>query len=654
MPGLALIILALEILVFAFAGNIKVAVALAAVFVPLLFETLESFRNKKMEWKALQHYDAFARQTFWKEVFNLMPAAVAIIDEQGKILWENEAFVSLFEGRTRSRNLFSNLIPPDLVQKILSGSDIEELRVKDRIFSVNSRFLEKNSKKGGRELRALYFQDITRIYDLGRKLNDEKVAVLYIQVDNFDEITAACPDESRPELLARVDKTLSQWIQSYDGFIKKYDSDKFVAILSLKNFRRVEETRFNILEEIKEIKVGLTMTVTLSIGAAFGQGSFLEVSKNAQNALELCQGRGGDQVVVKAEGKTYFYGGKAKEVEKYSRVRARVIAHALRDLIEESDIVLVLGHVFLDMDALGAGVGIVRAAKSLGKAGYIVLSPEQSPSVESLLELLSKDEELRREFVQEEAALEKATRKTLSVVVDTHRPSLCLSQKVLEKVERVVVIDHHRRGEEFIDKALLVYLEPHASSTSEMVTEMLEYMGEEIRLSPLEATALLSGIAVDTRNFAFKTGARTFEAASFLRRLGADPTTVYKLFQEDMDTVNARAEVIKRAQPVFDHIVLSYYTEKPKNPTLSAAQAANSLLEIKGVYASFVLVPIDDGISVSSRSLGNINVQMILEKLGGGGHMTVAGAQLKDVTMEQAIEKVKQAIYEYVKEGETS
>lgn len=269
------------------------------------------------------------------------------------------------------------------------------------------------------------------------------------------------------------------------------------------------------------------------------------------------------------------------------------------------------------------------------------------------MELLLDDEEMKKNFLEETEALDRITRKTLLVVVDTHRPSLTMSLKVLEKAERVVVIDHHRRGEEFIDKALLVYLEPYASSTSEMVTELIQYMGDEIRITPLSATAMLSGIAVDTRNFAFKTGVRTFEAASFLRRAGADPTSVYKLFQEDVETVYDRAKVIKRAQEIAEHVTLSYYDEKPKNPTLAAAQAANSLIGLKGIFASFVLVPIDGGISISGRSLGNINVQRILEKLGGGGHMTLAGAQLLDMTMDDALEKVKQAVLEYMKEGET-
>lgn len=649
---ISVIILAIEITVFIFT-NPKVAVALLLVFIPLIFYILERMKGKKPEWPGILSHEVSPAQVFWREIFNNLPEPAVIIDERNNIYWENKTFSSLFENVRRASNLLHDLVP-EIPLEDMSDQGETQIKLKDRVYFITSKSLEKSDKMRNQKFRALFFRDMTELFEHKKRLNEEKIVVAYIQVDNFDEVMAICPDENRPEILARIDKTIAQWVQGFNGFLKKYESDKFLAVLSLKEFNRAQEGKFSILEEIKEIKVGPAMPVTLSIGVAYGQDVLLEISRTAQNALELCLGRGGDQVVVKAEGKTHFFGGKTKELEKYSRVRARVISHALRDLIEESDVVLVLGHVFLDMDALGAGIGIVTAARSLGKQGFFILSPEQSPSVESLMELLQKDESMKKYLIREEEALGKMTRKTLVVVVDTHRPSFCLSQKVLQKAEKVVVVDHHRRGEEFIDKAFLVYLEPYASSTSEMVTEMLEYMGDEVKPTPLEATALLSGIVVDTRNFAFKTGVRTFEAASFLRRVGADPTVVYKLFQEDIDTVNARAEVVKRAEQMFEHIAVSYYLEKPKNPSLSAAQAANSLLEIKGIYASFVLVPTDDGISISARSLGNVNVQKVLEKLGGGGHLTVAGAQLKDTDLEEAVEKLKTAISEYFKEGETT
>jgi len=592
------------------------------------------------------------RQGLWKNTLNQLNIAVAIVDSNNKIVWKNKVFIDTFQASGDRIKHIHDIIPPDILSSVSQQN--QEIEINNRHFAVRSAPLSGSGRGNSRIYQAFFIEDIEKIHELKARLTEKEAAVCYIHVDNFDEIMANCQEENRPELLAKIDKTITQWVHGYNGLLKKYDDDKYLVVLNLGDFQKAEEAKFNILDAVREIKVGQVMTPTLSMGAAYGEPTLTQSSKLAQSALELCLGRGGDQVVVKAYGKTYFYGGKSKAVEKYSRVRARVISHALRNLIEESDMVMVLGHLFLDMDALGAGAGIISAVKSLNKPGYIILTPDQSPSVDALLELLMSDEEMKKDFLEEKEALEKITKKSLLVVLDTHKPSLIMSQRVLEKAERVVVIDHHRRAEEFIDKAMLVYLEPYASSTSEMVTELIQYMGDDIKITALAATAMLSGIAVDTRNFAFKTGVRTFEAASFLRRAGADPIAVYKLFQEEAEAVNQRAKVINRAEEFVDHVVISYYDEEPNNPTLAAAQAANSLIGIKGVYASFVLVPIGDKISVSGRSLGNINVQRILEKLGGGGHMTVAGAQLSGVSMSEALDMVKQAVIDYMKEGEAS
>jgi c-di-AMP phosphodiesterase-like protein len=644
----AVYLIAIEVLYFIF-YDYKILLALLPILGMLIYYLVSKKDSKPLP--AFIETKTTFRQALWKQTVSDLSIGVALVDGNEKIVWENKAFSAMFQKPTVRITHINDLIPMDTLKSI--NEESKDIELINRHFSIRKVMLQTNSKKYERIYHAYYIEDITELFNLESSMKEEEAVVCYFHVDNFDEIMVACSEENRPELLAKIDKTITQWVHNYNGLIKKYDNDKYLVVFNLRDFRVLEETKFGILDAIREIKVGQVMTPTLSIGAAYGEDSLTLSGKTAQNALELCLGRGGDQVVVKTEGKTFFYGGKTKEMEKYSRVRARVISHALRDLIEESDTVMVLGHLFLDMDALGAGVGLVSAVKSLNKQGYIILTPEQSPSVDSLVELLFNDEEMKKNFIGDTEALDKITKKTLLVVVDTHRPSLLMSQKVLEKAERVVVIDHHRRGEEFIDKALLVYLEPYASSTSEMVTEMIQYMGDDIKITPLSATAMLSGIAVDTRNFAFKTGARTFEAASFLRRSGADPIAVYKLFQEDAETVHARSKVLKRAQEFVKHVVISYYDEEPKNPTLAAAQAANSLIGLKGVFASFVLVPMGERISISGRSLGNINVQRILEQLGGGGHMTVAGAQLSGVSMDDALEKVKQAVVNYMKEGET-
>lgn len=638
---LALILLTFGIIYNAFV-DIKHTIIIIPSYILLLYYYFNQRRLLPKDEISLPPRDSY-RNVLYKELLEKIPLGIMVLGKNKNIIYNNKYL------KKENISLLEDQVKQELDTIPREG---KEYSVSERNFVVRKTSLEKTSKIRKRPLHFLCFEDITEKKQLKTRLKEEQVAVLYIQVDNFDEIVSACSEENRPELLAKVDKTITQWVQSQQGLIKKYSNDKFIAIMSLSDLEKVLENKFDILETIKDIKTATNMMVTLSIGVSYSDSNLANINKKAQDALELCLGRGGDQVVVKTEGKTLFFGGKSKEVEKYSRVRVRVISHVLKDLIEESDKVFIQGHIFLDMDALGAAVGLLNGISKLGKTGYIVISPKQSPSVDSLMELLLKDEDMKKSFILEDEVLSKMTRKSLLIVVDTHKPSLTLSRKVLDAAERVVVIDHHRRSEEFIDKALLVYLEPYASSTSEMVTEILQYIDENLKVSSLAATALLAGITVDTKNFAFKTGVRTFEAASFLRRNGADPTTVYKLFQEDKETVNARSEVVKKAGKVHDNIALSYYDQKPKNPQLSAAQAANSLLEIKGIEASFVIVPYDGGMAISARSLGNINVQRVMEKLGGGGHITVAGAQLKNESLEKAIKKVKQAILEYIEEGE--
>ncbi|WP_213996289.1 DHH family phosphoesterase [Tepidanaerobacter syntrophicus] len=628
----------------------KIAAALLPILALLLYYLLSAKEGKPLP-SIIEPTVSF-NKALWKEIANKTSSAIALTGANDRIIWENMAFTNKIQKPGQRISHVVDILSADVLETL--EKEPAEVDIGSERFLVKKVKIQANNKKPEKMLQIYYFDDITQIYNLKLQLREKETVVCYVYVDNFDEVMVACGEENRLELLAEIDKTITKWVYNYNGLVRKYDNDKYLVLMSLKDFKKAEEAKLNILDAIREIKAGKTMTPTLSIGAAYGEPSLTKAGKIAQNALELCLGRGGDQAVVKAEGKTYFYGGKTEEMNKYSRVRVRVIAHALGDLVEESDSVMIIGHLFLDMDALGAAAGLANAVKSMNKPGYIILTPEQTSSVDSLLELLLTDEEIKGSFIEESEALNKITKKTLLIVVDTHKPSLLMSQKILEKAERVVVIDHHRRGEEFIDKALLVYLEPYASSTSEIVTEIIQYMGDDIKISPIVATAMLAGIAVDTRNFAFKTGARTFEAASYLRRAGADPTMVYKLFQEDADAVYERAKVLQRAQQVAEHVVISYFDEEPKNPTVAAAQAANGLIGLKGISASFVLAPMGERITISARSLGDINVHRILEELGGGGHMTVAGAQLSNVTMEEAIEKVKEAILKHLKEGETN
>jgi c-di-AMP phosphodiesterase-like protein len=425
--------------------DFKITLALLLILGLLLYYLISKKDGKPLP--TLIETKTSFHQTLWKQVVNELNVGVALVTGNERIIWENKVFSERFQKSGKRISHINELVPQKILESLSEGP--KEIELMNSRFFVKKTMLQTNGKKPGRILQAYYLEDVTEKFNLKLTAKEKETVVCYFYVDNFDEIMVACAEENRPELLAKIDKTITKWVHNFNGLVKKYDNDKYLVIMYLKDFRRAEETKFGVLDAIREIKVGQVMTPTLSIGAAYGESSLTQSGKIAQNALELCLGRGGDQAVVKAEGRTYFYGGKTEEMEKYSRVRVRVISHALRDLIEESDMVMVLGHLFLDMDALGAGVGLVSAIKSMNKPGYIILTPEQSPSVDSLLEFLFTDEEMQKNFIGETEALNKITKKTLVVVVDTHRPSLLMSQKVIEKAERVVVIDHHRRGEEF-------------------------------------------------------------------------------------------------------------------------------------------------------------------------------------------------------------
>jgi c-di-AMP phosphodiesterase-like protein len=412
----------------------------------------------------------------------------------------------------------------------------------------------------------------------------------------------------------------------------------------------LRQKKFELLDQVRDIKAGNTIPVTLSIGVGYDAETPALINSSALSAMELALGRGGDQAVVKQGTKLYFYGGRSQGVEKRTKVKSRVIANALRELMEQSDKVLIMSHEDPDLDSIGSALGIYRCARFIGKNARIVLD-KSNASVDSLIKRLEAEEIYEGLFIRRDDALDRIDKDTLLVVVDTHRPSFTEAPELLERAERIVVFDHHRRGAESIENATLTYLEPFASSASELITEIVQYFDDRIRLEPLEADALLAGITMDTKNFIFKTGVRTFEAASYLRRAGADPTAVRQLFQDDMETFSSRAETISNARLIFPGVAISQCPPDTKHPQLIAAQAADTLLNIKGIHSSVVLCSTSEGVMISGRSLGNLNMQVILEKLGGGGHLTMAGAQLHNITMEEAEKMVIQAIEEYLEGG---
>jgi c-di-AMP phosphodiesterase-like protein len=431
----------------------------------------------------------------------------------------------------------------------------------------------------------------------------------------------------------------------------KYDREKYLMVMGEQALAAVRQKRFDILDQIREINAGNKIPVTLSIGVGQDADSPALSSSSALSAVELALGRGGDQAVVKQGTKLFFYGGKSQGVEKRTKVKSRVIANALRELIEHSEMVFIMSHEVPDLDSIGSALGVYRCARHAGKEAHIVLN-KSNASVDYLIQRLQNKETYNGLFIRSEDAMNRIDRNTLLIVVDTHRPSFTEAPELIRLAEQIVIFDHHRRSAESIENATLTYLEPYASSASELVTEVLQYFDDRIKVDPLEADALLAGITMDTKNFIFKTGVRTYEAASYLRRVGADPTSVRQLFQDDMDTFTSRSETVKRAKMYKPGIAISECPPNTPNAQLIAAQAADSLLNIKGITASIVLCSTPEGIMISGRSLGGINMQLVLEKLGGGGHLTMAGAQLENISIEEARQLVTDAIEEYLKEGE--
>jgi len=482
-----------------------------------------------------------------------------------------------------------------------------------------------------------------------KKLEDEETCVGFIMIDNYDEMIELLPEDKKAFILAEVEKKIFDWSYKYNGAIVKADRKTYAYLIEQQDLEQIKQEKFDILDEVKEIDTDETVTVTLSIAISNEGETSLEKYKSAQAAMDLVLGRGGDQAVTRENDKYTFFGGKTLEVEKRTRVKARTVARALEQLIEETEKVIVMGHVNSDIDSLGSSLGIYRLAKSLGKEAYIV-NNNTGVSIEQYIETLKENDEYKEAFLNKVEALNEITEDTLLVVVDTHKNNYVEVPELLEETSKIVVIDHHRKSPEYIEKAILTFHEVYASSAAELVTEILQYAETHVELTELEAEGLYAGIMTDTKNFTFKTGVRTFEAAAFLRKIGVDILKVKKWFQSDLKNYNEIADIVKNAEIVNDTIGISIYDKEDKNANLICAKAADELLTISDINASFVLAKVGERIFVSGRSIGDINVQIILEKLGGGGHITVAGAQLEGMTLEEAKQELIIRINEYFTE----
>ncbi|MEI2328797.1 DHH family phosphoesterase [Priestia megaterium] len=581
-----------------------------------------------------------------EEALMEMPIGIMLFNDEYQIEWTNPFLAScLGEDTLVGRSLYD--VAESIIPLIKQEVETEVVTLHDRKFKVVIK----------RDERLLYFFDITEQIEIEKLYEEERTSLGIIFLDNYDELTQGMDDQVKSNLNSQVTSMLNSWAQEYGIFIKRTSSEKFIAIMNEQILIHLERSKFSILDQVREETSKQNIPLTLSIGIGAGAADLPELGALAQSSLDLALGRGGDQVAIKQpNGKVKFFGGKTNPMEKRTRVRARVISHALKELITESGKVIIMGHKYPDMDAVGAAIGILKVAQVNQKDGFIVLDPDHiDTGVQRMLEEIKKKEGLWERFITPEEALNLVSDDTLLVVVDTHKPSMVIEERLLHRIENVVVIDHHRRGEDFIEDPLLVYMEPYASSTAELVTELLEYQPKRFKIDMLEATALLAGIIVDTKSFTLRTGSRTFDAASFLRSQGADTVLVQKFLKEDITQYVQRARFIEHAEIYTAGIAISRAEPNKMYDQVLIAQAADTLLSISGVVASFVISKRRDNlIGISARSLGDINVQVIMESLQGGGHLTNAATQLQDISLDEAEERLKQAIDEYLDGGKKS
>ena len=571
-----------------------------------------------------------------------MPIGLVVIDAEDHIEWINQYMSEHLETNVISEPV--NEVFPNILKQL---ERVQEIEIEHGQYHYHVRYSE--------EEHCLYFFDITEEVHTNELYEESKPIIATLFLDNYDEITQNMNDTQRSEINSMVTRIISRWATEYNIYFKRYSSDQFVAYLNQKILAEIEDSNFEILSQLREKSVGYRAQLTLSIGVGEGTEDLIELGELSQSGLDLALGRGGDQVAIKnMNGNVRFYGGKTDPMEKRTRVRARVISHALKDILTEGDKVIIMGHKRPDLDAVGAAIGVSRFASMNNLEAYVVLNEEDiDPTLSRVMEEIDKKPELKERFVTSDEAWDMMTSKTTVVVVDTHKPEMVLDENILNKANRKVVIDHHRRGESFISNPLLVYMEPYASSTAELVTELLEYQPTEQRLSRLESTIMYAGIIVDTRNFTLRTGSRTFDAASYLRAHGADTILTQQFLKDDVDTYINRSELIRTVE-VQDHgVAIAHGSNDKIYHPVTVAQAADELLSLEGIEASYVVAKREDNlIGISARSLGGINVQLTMEALGGGGHLTNAATQIKGVTIEEAIDQLQQAITEQMSRSE--
>lgn len=632
--------------------------------VHLIFSIVVSFYSKPAITEELINFGLEYGQV-QKKLLHDLEVPYGVLDASGKLMWGNEALSSLV-GSLAVRKNIQAIFPAVDFEKIQEMKEKSYLEIvhEDRIYRTEfcrmhvEDFAEHNNLVGFDHpenlLIAMFMFDETDIRRYIRENQEQKLVAGIIFIDNFEEAMSSTEEVRRSLLAALIERKITKYMQSYDAIITKVEKDRYIFVVNHKHMSAIQSSRFSILDEVREINIGNEMSVTMCIGVGMNAISYGQSFGWAQNAIDLALGRGGDQAVVKAGDKISYYGGKTKQVEKGTRVKARVKAHALKQIILGKDQVVIMGHKVGDVDSFGSAIGVYRAAKALNKPAHIVIN-DITTSVQPILNTFKDNPEYEPDmFLKSSKAAAIMNMETALVVVDVNRPSYTEGPELLNRTKTVVVLDHHRQSSESIESPVLSYIEPYASSACEMVAEILQYITDGVKLRPIEADAMFAGLMIDTNNFASKTGVRTFEAAAFLKKSGADITRVHLAFRDSMEIYRARAEAVRHAEMENDMAYAVCPAEGLESPTIVGAQVANELLNITGIKASFVFTRIKDTIYVSARSMegvDGINVQLVMERIGGGGHSTIAGAQLLDMTEGDAEELVKKTITDMQKEG---
>ena len=645
-----LLVIAILLIMLCFYNTQLIIPAIIVYILILLYSLWSSSKNKVEVIKHLQEVTTDTNSIVKNTLVNA-PFPIIIMKSSGEVVWKSSKFLEEF-ANVPIKNYLSTILK-ELKNEFADSNNtrvLKEIDIEKKHYNVICEYI-KNRQTRKREdfYIVLYIVENTDYINILNKYEAEKTCVGIITIDNYEELIQRVSVEEKPQIIAEIEKFIFDWATLIDSLVVKNDRETYVMVFEYKYLKELEQNKFNILDNIKNINVNSNLQLTLSISVSVEGETTFEKYKSAMAGLELVLGRGGDQAVVRNNNQYKFYGGRAQEVEKRTKVKARTIAQGLENLIKESSNVIIMGHKTSDMDSIGSALGIYRFATELEKEVYIV-NTTYSVAIENLIEEVEKEDEYKEVIIDENVAFSVVDKDTLLIVVDTNRASYTEIPKLFEKTEKVVVIDHHRKGPEFIENPVLIFHEVYASSASELVVEILQYSEKELELKPIEAEALYAGIMTDTKNFTFKTGVRTFEAAAYLRKIGVDIIRVKKWFQSDLKDYNMIADIVKNAEIIKDNIAIAVNEEKNKDISLVCAKAADELLNISTITASFVIGDAGDKILISGRSIGGINVQVILEKLGGGGHLTTAGAQIEGKTIEEVKEELKEKINEYFEE----